>query len=173
MNTPAPTFPAADSQLRTDELQLRTAEAHKAAATDHLRRFGVNVTRPRVAIMEYLMTHRTHPSVDTIFADLADEMPGLSRTTVYNTVNKLAQHGAVTLLSIDDHNINVDGNTFPHAHLHCTSCGRIIDIPLQGISPLQASHPFSMEGHLVQEVHQYYRGVCRECQEAVMPRNLF
>lgn len=165
MNATAPTFPTTDSHLRA-------AKAQKADATNHLRQFGVSVTRPRVAIMEYLMTHRTHPSVDTIFADLAGEMPSLSRATVYNTVRKLAQHGAVTLLSIDDHNINVDGNTFPHAHLHCTSCGRIIDIPLQGISPLQASHPFSMEGHLVQEVHQYYRGVCSACQEAAMPKNL-
>ncbi|MCQ2293154.1 MAG: transcriptional repressor [Bacteroidaceae bacterium] len=139
--------------------------AIERAATEKLRRCGINVTRQRVCIMQYLMTHHVHPNADDIYSALAPQHPSLSRTTVYNTVRMLAAHGAVTLLSIDDHNINIDENTLPHAHLHCTRCGHIVDIPLQGISTLQASHAFTIGKHLVQEVHQYYKGVCQQCLE--------
>lgn len=136
----------------------------RAAAADRLRHFGVSVTRPRVAIMEYLMEHHVHPTVEQVYSALAPEYPSLSRTTVYNTMKMLAEHGAVTLLTIDDRNLNIDENTTPHAHLYCTRCHRIHDLPLQGVSPLQASYAFTLDGHLIQQVHQYYKGVCRECQ---------
>ena len=40
----------------------------------------------RIAIMEYLMEHRTHPSADEIYTALSPSMPTLSKTTVYNTL---------------------------------------------------------------------------------------
>ena len=145
----------------------------RRAATDKLRHCGVSITHPRIYIMEYLMTHHCHPSVDDIYSALSPDHPCLSRTTIYNTMKMLANHGAVTLLTIDDHNINIDENTCPHAHLHCTHCGRIVDIPLQGISTLQASHAFTIDGHLVQKVHQYYKGVCLQCQEEMQTTQAF
>lgn len=36
----------------------------------------------RMAIMGYLMSHSTHPTVDMIYNDLYPDMPTLSKTTV-------------------------------------------------------------------------------------------
>lgn len=64
----------------------------------------------RIAIMEYLMTHRTHPTVDEIYTALSPSMPTLSKTTVYNTLRLLAEHGAVLELDMDSRNTRFDGD---------------------------------------------------------------
>lgn len=132
-------------------------------AREKLKSVGVSVTQPRVEILEFLMTHHIHPTVDTIYNELLKTDPGLSRTTVYNTVQLLTRHGLLTSLNIDDTHVNLDGNTTPHAHLLCRVCGKIVDLPLTGISAEQAASPFGMEGNMVEEVHQYYKGVCKDC----------
>lgn len=130
-----------------------------------LRDRGMSITQPRLAILDYMMTHHTHPTVETIYSDLLEEYPGISKTTIYNTAQMLTREGLLTTLCIDDSHVNLDGNTTPHAHLLCRCCGRIIDLPLRGISLEDAGHGFIMEGNMVEEVHQYYRGICRECRE--------
>lgn len=132
-------------------------------AREKLKSMGVSVTQPRVEILDFLMTHHIHPTVDTIYNELLKTDPGLSRTTVYNTVQLLTRHGLLTSLNIDDTHVNLDGNTTPHAHLLCRVCGKIVDLPLTGISAEQAASPFGMEGNMVEEVHQYYKGVCKDC----------
>lgn len=142
-------------------------------ATQRLRDFGIGVTQPRIIILDYLDKHRTHPTVDTIYNDLHAEHPTLSRTTVYNNVQTLARCGAVQMLSIDQTHINVDGDTSPHAHLLCTKCGKIYDLPLQGMSQGNDSHqPLIINGHSVAEIHQYFKGICAECTQQEMAENL-
>ena len=41
----------------------------------YLSGFGVKPSLQRLAIMEYLMTHRTHPTADEIFNALSPSMP--------------------------------------------------------------------------------------------------
>lgn len=67
----------------------------------YLSGFGVKPSLQRLAIMEYLMTHRTHPTADEIFNALSPSMPTLSKTTVYNTLKLFAEQGAVLSLDID------------------------------------------------------------------------
>ena len=141
-----------------------TEERIKAEAK--LREHHIGVTQPRIMILEYLMTHFTHPTVDTIYNDLVKDSPGLSRTTVYNATQLLAQQGVIQSLCIDETHVNLDGNTTPHAHLLCRKCGRIIDLPLRGIAEGKASKTFMMDGNVVEEVHQYYKGICKDCQTA-------
>lgn len=112
----------------------------------------------RIAIMEYLLSHRTHPTVDTIYNDLVDTMPTLSRTTVYNTLRLLGENNAILELTIDKRTAHYDGDTSPHSHFQCKRCGRIIDIPLQKVDVEQTEHDF-----VIQETEVYYRGYCREC----------
>lgn len=134
-------------------------------AIEKLHHCGLSITRPRIEILKYLMTHHVHPSVDDIYQEMLSINPGLSRTTVYNTVKCLSDNGLVTMLTIDGHNINVDENTTPHAHLLCRNCGRIVDLPLKGITMQKASNGFLMDGNLIEQVHQYYLGVCQSCIE--------
>lgn len=133
-------------------------------STDALKRLtdhGVKPSAQRIAIMQYLMTHFTHPTVEDVYQGLSEKLPTLSRTTVYNTLRMLSEHNAALMLTIDDHHVCYDGNTSPHVHFICRECGRVLD--------LMDEQPPLMEGKrivgncLVDEAQLYYKGLCPEC----------
>lgn len=142
---------------------IDTSMKYNNIAYERLLAYNIKPSVQRIAIMEYLMKHRTHPSVDDIYTDLVSTIPTLSRTTVYNTLHLFAEHGAALMLTIDDHNTHFDGFNEPHAHLLCRRCGAIHDLPMpKGMK----SHVKQLEGHAIEEVHAYYKGVCKECLTA-------
>lgn len=129
-------------------------------ATQHLIKHGIRPSVQRVAIMDYLLTHRTHPTVDAIYRDLLEEVPTLSRTTVYNTLELLAQNSAALALTIDSRNVHYDGCTVPHAHFLCRHCGHIADLPLESSLRRPSQLP---AGCKVEDVQLNYIGICEDC----------
>ena len=79
---------------------------------------GVHPSQQRLAIMDYLMKHRTHPTADEIFTALLPSMPTLSRTTVYNTLKVLVEHNAILNINIEEKNARFDGCTSKNTILH-------------------------------------------------------
>ena len=67
-----------------------------------LQNHNIKPSVQRIAIMTYLMEHRTHPTVDEIYTALAPSIPTLSKTTVYNTLKLLSEQGAAQTLTIDE-----------------------------------------------------------------------
>lgn len=130
-------------------------------ARDILISKGVTPSRPRLAILHYLLEHYTHPTADEIFRDLRDSVPTLSLTTVYNTLKLFSELGLCVSLSINEKQACYDGHTHPHGHLLCSSCGKVYDIP-QEDSPLKFDSEY-LHGHKVSEVHYYYKGICSNC----------
>ena len=124
---------------------------------DHLMVHHIKPSVQRVAIMNYLMQHRTHPTADCIYSELSEKIPTLSRMTVYNTLKILVEQGAVQQLSIDDKQAHYDADITPHAHFRCNTCGAIYDVPVPPMSPTGAAD------FLVTETHLYYRGICKKC----------
>ena len=68
----------------------------------YLQSYDIRPSVQRLAIMQYLLTHRTHPTIDEIYRELSSTIPTLSRTTVYNTLKLFVKKGASQLLTIDD-----------------------------------------------------------------------
>lgn len=130
-------------------------------AYERLKQCGVHPSAQRMAIMDYLLRHRTHPTVETVHTDLSRRMKRLSKTTVYNTLRMLADHKAVQMITIDDHHVCYDGDTRPHVHFLCKECGRVFDL-MDEPAP-QMGEPRMVGGHLVTESQLYYKGYCSEC----------
>lgn len=130
-------------------------------AYNQLIAYNIKPSVQRIAIMEYILTHRTHPSADEVYSNLSSSMPTLSRTTVYNTLKLFAENGAALLLTIDEKNICFDGDTSPHSHFLCKKCGTIYDLPL--ISPERKVMETDVDGYLITQLHYYYKGVCKKC----------
>lgn len=135
----------------------------KELVISKLRKSGLGVTQPRIAILSYLMENHIHPTIDTIYASLHDSCPSLSRTTVYNSVRQMTERGLLKTLVIDESHVHVDENTSPHSHLLCKRCGCIVDLPISGSDDEKSGRPFMIGGNLIEEVHQYYRGLCSDC----------
>jgi len=96
-----------------------------------------NYIRPsfqRIKVLEYLIKNQFHPTVDRIFKDLQNEIPTLSKSTVYNTLDLFVSVGLVRVLTIEDNETRYDIVTENHGHFKCEECGAIynfkVDIDL-------------------------------------------
>ena len=135
----------------------------KQRTIEYLEAYGIKASPQRIAVMEYLLMHPTHPTVDVIFNAVSRTMPTLSKATVYNTLRLLVEKGAALQLTIDERSTCYDGNVHPHAHFLCRSCGTVFDFPLtQEQLQLVADIPanFCIDG----EELSFY-GFCPKCQQ--------
>ena len=109
--------------------------------------------------MKYLDENRTHPTADRIYIDLKEKNPALSKTTVYNSVETLKEHGIIQSLTISGSELRYDFENKMHHHFLCKKCGIIIDIDIEcpNIGKMLES------GHKVDEVHGYFKGTCEYC----------
>lgn len=131
------------------------------AIIDYLVAHGIKPSVQRLAVMEYLSEHHTHPTADEIYNALVRKIPTLSKTTVYNTLRLLVQQGAATMLTIDERNACFDGVTVPHAHFFCRGCGKVFDVSADEL--LTPSRHRLPEGFHTESVSLYYRGLCNHC----------
>jgi Fur family peroxide stress response transcriptional regulator len=130
-------------------------------AYDVLIEHGLHPSTPRLAIMQYLMTHLTHPTVKDVYEGLCGEISTLSRTTVYNTLRLFSEHNAAQMITIDDHHVCYDSNVTPHVHFYCKKCGKVTD--LFGEKTKVMKRDLHIEGNIVDEVCVYYKGICADC----------
>ncbi|MEW5814877.1 MAG: Fur family transcriptional regulator [Spirochaetota bacterium] len=128
-------------------------------AASILEKHRIKPSYLRLRIYCYLAGKRNHPTVDTIYRDLSPEIPTLSRTTVYNTLNLFARSGLVQTLTIEENENRYDAETALHAHFKCDGCGEITDIYMAA-SSLQVNLP---EGFLLREKQLYTFGTCPRC----------
>ena len=134
----------------------------KKSAYDYLMDHGVKPSVQRLAVMEYLLMNRSHPSADEIHSALIVKIPTLSKTTVYNTLKLFVEHGAVKLLTIDEKNVKFDVDISDHAHFLCTKCNKVYDIPLYMNHLLQSTAV--PEDYEVESMALYVRGICKACK---------
>ncbi|MGI6222540.1 MAG: Fur family transcriptional regulator [Prevotella sp.] len=135
---------------------METVDAYKRLI-DH----GIRPSIQRIVILDYLLKHATHPTVDDVYKGMCDEIPTLSKTTVYNTLRMLADNHVVQMITIDDHRVCYDGNQTPHVHFFCKKCGRVFDLFNEPAPTM--SKQFICDGHLVDEKQLYYKGICKDC----------
>jgi len=137
----------------------------KTEVGNRLVEFGVKPSLQRIAIMEYLMEHLTHPTVDTIFNDLYPSIPTLSKTTVYNTLKLLEEQGAIQAINIDEKNVRYDADISFHAHFKCKQCGNVYDFPLNDPSIFKIK---DSEDFIVTDCQVYYKGYCKQCKDIII-----
>lgn len=131
---------------------------------DYLMSYNIKPSVQRLAIMDYLLTHKTHPAIEEIYLALCDAIPTLSKTTVYNTLKLFVEHGAAQMLTIDERSSCYDADTQSHAHFLCKRCNKIFDLPSIHLEEKVSS--LGDEGYQIEEVHQYFKGVCPACAKA-------
>ena len=136
---------------------------HNDAATKRLLECGIKPSVQRVEIMNYLMTHFTHPTVEEVYSSLCHKIQTLSRTTVYNTLRLFSEHKAALMITIDEHRVCYDGDTHPHVHFYCKECGKVIDF-MDESAPIMSGN-LEIEGNLIDEMQLYYKGVCADCRK--------
>ncbi len=142
------------------------AEAHDYS--DVLRSAALRVTRPRMAVLHAVGQH-PHADTDVIIQAAREQLPDISRQTVYDALNALTATGLVRRIqpagSVARYETRVGDN---HHHIVCRSCGTIADVDCAvGEAPcLTASDDLGFE---VDEAEVIYWGLCPDCSTAPSP----
>ena len=119
----------------------------------------VKPTFQRMAVMNYLLENKVHPTVDMIHRSLVSQIPTISKTTVYNTLETLLESGLVKMVLISPTEIRYDAETKDHHHFFCKKCGKIEDVCIECKNAKKAQ----VSGNTVEEVHGYFKGICASC----------
>ena len=128
---------------------------------NYLQAHGIKPSLQRMAVMTYLIEHRTHPTADEIYTALHPSIPTLSKTTVYNTLKLLTEKGAALQLTIDERNCCFDADTSPHAHFLCTRCGYVYDMKLNQAELIKCD--CVPDNFQTEQAQLYLRGCCPRC----------
>lgn len=128
----------------------------------------VRLTPQRKVILQYLMSHHTHPSAEMVFSALKENVDNLSVATVYNTLKLFVDHGLVIELKNGDGSTHFDYFGHPHYHIVCDNCGKITDVfddEFTNISDHMAKTATQKTNYLVTGNQVELHGICPECQK--------
>ena len=121
------------------------------------------MTVQRRVIFSTLLEREDHPTVDQVFDEVKERIPGVSRTTVYRTLETLANLGLVRRTNHFAASARFDGNMEQHHHLVCTRCGKVIDF--QDPSLTVANLPDARRsGFTLLDYSVYFEGFCSSCK---------
>ncbi|MFU8786187.1 MAG: Fur family transcriptional regulator [Candidatus Izemoplasmataceae bacterium] len=125
-----------------------------------LMQLDIKPSYTRMMIFEYLKDNMTHPTVDEIYQSLVQELPTLSKTTVYNTLKLFMEKHLVQELVMEQQK-HYDLISTPHAHFQCERCDTIFDIDM--VPPYIDK---KYQGQFkVSDTQLTYRGICEKCQK--------
>lgn len=110
---------------------------------------GIQPTAQRVAVAEYVLFTKEHPSADKVWAGVQESFPTISRATVYNTLNLFVEKGLLRELHLAPDSVLFDSNTDRHHHFIDEGTGLIYDIPWNQV---EVSRENPLPGF---EVHDY------------------
>ena len=94
-----------------------------------LRQCDIQPTPQRIAVVEYVLKSKTHPSADDVLNHARKKCPTVSRATVYNTLNLLVEKGLLGMQTIKEGAVVFDPNLKKHHHFVDDETGDIYDIP--------------------------------------------
>jgi Fur family peroxide stress response transcriptional regulator len=130
-----------------------------------LKTRGHRVTPQRIAILKILAASTGHPSVDQVYESVKVDFPTTSLATVYKTVTLLKEMGEILELGFGNEGNRYDGTKpYPHPHLVCIKCKKIIDPEVIAIGELSHQVASTTGFRIVSHRLDFY-GICPQCQE--------
>jgi Fe2+ or Zn2+ uptake regulation protein len=132
-------------------------------ASDALRRHDIRPSAHRLAIADFVLHTRSHPSADDVFTTVREDFPIVSRATVYNTLNLFVRKGLLRRLAVSEGRIVYDPDLSPHHHLVDEDTGEVHDIPWDALPVPRIE---SIEGFDVTEYQVVLRGRKRTTGES-------
>ena len=133
--------------------------------TRKLREQGYKITPQRIAILEVLSVSEGHPTVEKVYEKVRANFPTTSLATVYKNITILKDLGEVLELGFSDDSNRYDGNKpYPHPHIVCKKCKRIIDPDIEKLKDI--SEVLSREtGFKIINHRLDFIGICPDCQK--------
>ena len=128
-----------------------------------LRANHYKITPKRIAIVKILAKSKGHPCVEDIYEEIKQDFPTMSLATVYRNIVLIKSLGEVLELGFPDGSNRYDGNKpYPHPHLICMKCKKIIDPKLDSLDDMK--NEVENETHFKILSHRLdFFGICSDC----------
>lgn len=161
--------------------QSRATASAAAILSDYIVRHNMRRTPERMAIMEAAVDMPSHFTPYELSDSLRSSGHNYSLTTIYSSLSLLVDAGIIRMLTLDDRgqlyerSARIGGNVRtrrPHHHLVCTSCGKIIETRLPGLTFDSISSDMGKEaaGFEARELSLTVYGLCCRCARKTHPR---
>lgn len=141
--------------------------------TEHHKRFETiiqtlrdndhKITPQRLAIVKILAKSHGHPSVEDIYDQIKTDFPTMSLATVYRNIVLIKSLGQVLELGFPDGSNRYDGNKpFPHPHVICIRCKKIVDPDLESLDNMKEEVAAETEFKILNHRLDFF-GICSNC----------
>ncbi|HZX09305.1 MAG TPA: Fur family transcriptional regulator [Acidobacteriota bacterium] len=124
-----------------------------------LKKKKIKPTYIRLKVLNYLENGQKHSDAEQIYRTIKKEIPTVSMTSIYNTLDIFQKKGLIAPLFITGSEVRFDVIVSPHQHFFCERCGRIIDLDIDS----ECFKKKNIEGHKVNEIQGYFIGICKDC----------
>jgi Fur family transcriptional regulator, peroxide stress response regulator len=121
-------------------------------------------TKQRKAILQYVQNSKAHPTADLIYESLRQEIPNISKGTVYRNLKVLTERKQLSELRFKGKVSRFEGRQDSHYHFRCEVCDRVFDIDAPVDEALNGQ--IAVKTGLKILSHQIeFRGLCKDCQQ--------
>ncbi|GGJ29123.1 Fur family transcriptional regulator [Deinococcus roseus] len=129
-----------------------------------LQTCGLRPSAPRKTLLAYLMGCDHHPTPYELLEGLKLSGHPISIATLYQNLQVLSEAGLIRKFVDADGTARYDANTSAHHHLHCTACGRILDLDLSDELASALVALGTTANWQVQKIQLDLEGLCERCQ---------
>jgi Fur family peroxide stress response transcriptional regulator len=122
------------------------------------------LTPQRVALLRLIASSEGHPSAAHLYEQIKAQFPTTSPATVYKTLNLLKELGEVLELGFSNDDNRYDGSRpYPHPHLVCVRCRKIMDPQVSLVNDLM-QEVAELTGYQVLSHRLDFYGLCPNCR---------
>jgi Fe2+ or Zn2+ uptake regulation protein len=122
------------------------------------------MTPQRLAILHVLHYFGSHLSPTEIFEQARVELPRLTETTVYRTLEFLAANGLARPAHMGSGHLVYEIARHEHHHLKCRNCGNGMEVDHVLLEKLYRQLE-SQRGYRLTDSHVTFFGLCPDCQQ--------
>ena len=126
-----------------------------------LRSYDLKVTPQRVAIVEELYLNG-HMNIDDLYKKLLSKFPSISLATIYKNINAMIEKVFLSEVKLPNTKSVFELVKNEHAHLVCSSCGKIEDVTLNVQSVLDEVATISK--FEIDSTNLVLSGLCPNCK---------
>jgi Fe2+ or Zn2+ uptake regulation protein len=128
-----------------------------------LRRAGLRVTGPRLAVLSAVQGVGQHRDADAIAVASRKRLGTLSTQAVYDNLRILVEAGLIRRIQPSGHPARYEARVGDnHHHIVCRNCGATTDVDC-AIGAAPCLEPSSDHGFLIQEAEVIFWGLCPQC----------
>jgi len=147
-------------------LTMSDPESRYQQLVSKLKGRDYRLTPQRVALLRLIASSEGHPSASNLHEHIKAQFPTTSPATVYKTLNLLKELGEVLELGFSNDDNRYDGNRpYPHPHLICVHCRKIMDAQVSLVDDL-TQEVAELTGYQVISHRLDFYGLCPDCQQS-------